>query len=88
MSIALEHSDIVLVNTHDPIICEGGPCTIHNRSNHVMREFRQHWRQDAGFMERICSHGIGHPDPDELDPSRAHGCDGCCFTPDEKKVSE
>jgi hypothetical protein len=33
-------------------------------------------------MERICPHGIGHPDPD--DPAfknpieGVHGCDGCC----------
>jgi hypothetical protein len=32
-------------------------------------------------MERICEHGIGHPDPDQIMRDEAgwvHGCDGCC----------
>lgn len=33
-------------------------------------------------MERICPHGVGHPDPDEIDlevnAKGIHGCDGCC----------
>jgi len=65
-------------------------CTMHNRSDHSMRKFPQHWRADRGLMERICPHGIGHPDPDQmyyyeqlLEPRAAraegvHGCDGCC----------
>lgn len=65
-------------------------CTIHNPSDHHMRAFPQHWRGDRGFMERICPHGVGHPDPDQmyhLENSRGmrvahyegiHGCDGCC----------
>lgn len=44
-------------------------------------------------MERMCSHGIGHPDPDDLDFIRRtsgeeaartlmiHACDGCCEDP-------
>jgi hypothetical protein len=47
-----------------------------------MRAFPQKWRGDKNMMERICPHGIGHPDPDEINlhlPSRkVHGCDGCC----------
>ena len=42
------------------------------------------------LMERICPHGIGHPDPDHLSHTERvhgleamlieaiHGCDGCC----------
>ena len=38
-------------------------------------------------MERVCTHGIGHPDPDHIaflpkDKCRwesVHGCDGCCI---------
>lgn len=42
------------------------------------------------LAERICPHGVGHPDPDSLDFARreggedfagaegVHGCDGCC----------
>ena len=77
----LEHSDTHLV-VHDPDKCAGEHCTVHNRSDHPMRHFRQYWRWDRGFMERICPHGVGHPDPDEPwptdDPGWIHGCDGCC----------
>jgi hypothetical protein len=67
--------------------CRGRPCPIHNPSDHSMRGFRTHFRTDRYLMERICPHGVGHPDPDDLAfqkkamPDRAsgvHGCDGCC----------
>lgn len=41
-------------------------------------------------MERICPHGVGHPDPDHIafvervagkdvaSVEAVHGCDGCC----------
>lgn len=78
--VRLEHSDEVIMLTHDRSACEGRACTIHNRSDHHLRQLPQHWRDDAGFMERTCAHGIGHPDPDELprNAHRVHGCDGCC----------
>lgn len=59
--------------------CAGDYCTIHNRSDHHMRSYPQHWRGDRGIMERICPHGVGHPDPDEINQDRTHGCDGCCY---------
>ena len=42
--------------------------------------------RESMLMERICSHGIGHPDPDSLawmerngrEGYGVHGCDGCC----------
>lgn len=55
-----------------------------------MRKFDTHWRGDRGMMERICPHGVGHPDPDHLAhiaraygkasarTESVHGCDGCC----------
>jgi hypothetical protein len=58
-----------------------------------MREWQRLWRYDRGLMERICPHGVGHPDPDHLDHVRrlrgdkaavtesVHGCDGCCAPP-------
>ena len=63
------------------------PCIIHNPSNHCMRDWKTHWRDDRRLMERICEHGIGHPDPDDLANKPAnkremhavHGCDGCCI---------
>lgn len=85
----LEHRDITL-RCHGPEECSGRPCPLHNRSDHAMRSFRQHWRDDRGLMERICPHGIGHPDPDTWDyyvehhgeryasAEFIHGCDGCC----------
>lgn len=56
-------------------------CTVHNRSDHHMLTWPQHWRSDAGFMEVICPHDIGHPDPDEINKRGNHGCDGCCYRP-------
>jgi hypothetical protein len=63
-------------------------CVIHNPSDHVMKDFPTNWRADRGLMERMCPHGVGHPDPDDLafklkvDPEATHwgvhGCDGCC----------
>ena len=74
----LEHSKEVLVAVHSSDECAGEYCTIHNMSNHAMRAFPQHWRSDRRIMERICPHGIGHPDPDDPTADTVHGCDGCC----------
>ena len=47
-----------------------------------MRDWPQHYREDTGVTERICPHGVGHPDPDQAWPADdwrwVHGCDGCC----------
>lgn len=69
------------VLVHRKADCNGDPCTIHNPSDHSMRSFPQHWRDDRGIMERICPHGIGHPDPDDMTEDTVHGCDGCCASP-------
>jgi hypothetical protein len=71
-------------------------CCIHNPSDHPLVDADIVWRQAGAFdikpshMERICEHGVGHPDPDalaylnrtgkgELAHSLSiHGCDGCC----------
>ena len=58
-------------------------CCIHNPSQHHMLTWPQNWRGDIGIMERLCSHDIGHPDPDDLKIRTrsgwgVHGCDGCC----------
>lgn len=78
----LENSDGYLYRVHDPSLCVGRPCTIHNRTEHPMRSWPQHWRGDRGIMERICpTHGVGHPDPDSPwdadDHEWVHGCCGC-----------
>lgn len=78
-----EHSGERLVGVHAPAACAGRACTIHRRSDHHMRPWPQHWRSDLSVMERICPHGIGHPDPDEYASyTDMHGCDGCCCPPD------
>lgn len=74
----LEHTDVHIM-AHPVGQCVGKYCTIHNRSDHSMRSFPQSWRGDQGFMERVCPHGVGHPDPDEITYEwLIHGCDGCC----------
>lgn len=79
------------VNTHDPARCAGENCVVHNPSDHHMNTWPVNIRLDRRYAlaERICPHGVGHPDPDslayiemEVGPSAAvdaiHGCDGCC----------
>ncbi len=80
---------------HDKADCTGNFCVIHRPSPHAMSAFPTHWRGDRQLMERICPHGIGHPDPDDIafkrnrprfgeDMAKAdsiHGCDGCCQGP-------
>lgn len=82
----------LVMRVHDREQCESraSACVIHRPSDHSMREFRLHWRADRGIFERICSHGVGHPDPDqygywverwgerEAEAQMIHGCDGCC----------
>ena len=67
-----------LRNVHKPSKCANEHCVIHRPSEHSMRAFPTHWREDRGFMERICPHGVGHPDPDDPIADTVHGCDGCC----------
>lgn len=69
---------------HELFECEGNFCCIHRPSSHHMEDWPQNWREDRSLMERICPHGIGHPDPDDLGiregwQSGIHGCDGCCI---------
>lgn len=79
------------IRCHDKSQCEGQPsCCIHKPSDHHMKSWDMNWRDDTKVMERICEHGVGHPDPDHLEHKRQflrlderewdsiHGCDGCC----------
>ena len=75
---------------HLPEACDGQTCCIHNPSSHALDTAPLNWRSDMRTMERVCQHGIGHPDPDDLAFKRRalgedqawgfgiHGCDGCC----------
>lgn len=84
-----EIEGIKLYHVHPMDDCAGRPCVIHNPTDHHMRGWRLRWRNDRKIFERICSHGVGHPDPDQFDYWRevdrefegAHGCDGCCAAP-------
>jgi hypothetical protein len=79
-----------LLRTHPPDRCEGEFCCMHKPSEHPLNTAPLNWRQDRLLMERMCTHGIGHPDPDHLaftrsistedaDGQSVHGCDGCCM---------
>lgn len=72
----------ILMGVHTSDICAGQYCTIHNFSDHHMVTWPQNWRPGFyhAYMERICPHGIGHPDPDEIyiEEIAVHACDGCC----------
>jgi hypothetical protein len=91
------------LKVHDKKDCKGRKCVIHNPSNHCMKDFPTHWRDDISIMERICPHGVGHPDPDDLKFRQKeykkkhkkdggflgiHGCDGCCSPKKRKKKNE
>jgi hypothetical protein len=83
------------INVHDEAACKGSHCVIHNPSNHHMVDWPTHWRDDRKLMERKCTHGIGHPDPDHIgnlaenlrEWESVHGCDGCCLTPRDERES-
>lgn len=76
--VQLENTTETIYKVHPPDACAGARCPIHNLTDHHMRSFPQHWRGDKSEMERICPHGVGHPDPDDLFAHDVHGCDGCC----------
>lgn len=69
--------------------CDEG-CVIHNPTDPNKDTFPPLWRGDRSMMERVCPHGIGHPDRDQIRywertlgeaEARAqatHACDGCC----------
>lgn len=80
-----------LVNIHDPQRCAGQACVFHNPSEHKMRDWPICLRLTL-LVERMCEHGVGHPDPDSsawMDRAMGHepgtwgthGCDGCCADP-------
>jgi hypothetical protein len=68
--------------------CDVNGCAIHNPSYHPLSDAKQFMRADKSWLiERVCEHGIGHPDPDSASfiakqegntSIWVHGCDGCC----------
>lgn len=78
-------------NIHRTSSCAGENCIVHTPSDCVAN--REDWAyvfRTDGRIERMCNHGIGHPDPDQarfLLTANAdiygewiwiHACDGCC----------
>ena len=82
-----------LSNVHAQAACEGRECIIHSPTDHHMREWHLLWRNDTGLFERVCTHGVGHPDPDQFvywreinaEHKMIHGCDGCCWTESDEQ---
>lgn len=85
----IDQGQTVLTNVHPESACAGSPCVLHNPSDHHMARWPTLWRGDKGLMERMCDHGVGHPDPDDMafhvshgrEFLGVHGCDGCCWDP-------
>lgn len=80
-------ADLGLRGTHSPALCAAlSACVIHRPTDHHMRGWELVWREDRGIFERLCPHGIGHPDPDQFpywdalgaEAEGVHGCDLCC----------
>jgi hypothetical protein len=83
-----------VITIHAKAACKGHYCSMHNPSNHHMRDWPMLWRSDTGVMERLCPCGVGHPDPDDAAYNirigqahkSIHGCCGCC-NPETAKIS-
>lgn len=82
-----EFDGTYLTNVHDPRACEGRGCAVHDHpSEHRLKDARLNWREDRNILERLCKHGVGHPDFDSAEYlasigkgfENVHGCDGCC----------
>lgn len=78
-----------LEGVHGAARCAPYPCVIHRPLADTywrMGRWQLYWRGDRAIFERICPHGIGHPDPSQFAWWEAteqgwqavHGCDGCC----------
>jgi hypothetical protein len=77
------------VYVHDPSECAGQRrCPIHKPHDWIanVEDWPYVWRSDIGLLERLCKHGVGHPDKDQdeylaatgRDADVVHGCCGCC----------
>lgn len=85
-SVQLNEQDVIQ-GVHHQEKCTGY-CYIHNKSKHPLRHNPLKINLDTGLLERICEHGIGHPDVDYLHAREesgeditfmgVHSCDGCC----------
>lgn len=76
-----------MINVHNPNACAGRGCAIHNHpSDHPLKDAPMIWKNARGILERLCQHGVGHPDYDSAlyltsigaEAQNIHACDGCC----------
>ena len=79
-------SNGILTNVHNSRLCEGKYCWVHKPSSHHMAAWPIRWRSNRSVAHRLCIHGFGHPDPDDVNFNvragrnvNAHRCDGCCI---------
>ena len=83
------------LRTHEETAdCHEHGCVAHSptpvSASNPLGDAPYNWRGDRypPIMERICPHGIGHPDVDQanyntrngLEYENIHGCDGCCVS--------
>lgn len=55
----------VLVDIHSINLCASYACSIHHPSQHLMVGMLQVYDFDKKLMQRVCNHGVKHPDPDD-----------------------
>lgn len=55
-----------VLQTHDAGACQGRHCSLHNPSDHPLKDMPLHWDSSRRVMMRICPCGVYHPDPDHL----------------------
>lgn len=76
-----------VIYIHNKKNCKGRGCPVHHPSDHEMKKWPMSWNLQVLSMERVCEHGIRHPDPDDYKfrqdnqidiPDHAKDCDGCC----------
>lgn len=93
-TIAFESPDgtFNLTGVHPEMVeCYARGCVVHfptatDPANAATPPWTYYWREDRAVMERLCPHGLGHPDYDAAAYERrvgrgynnVHGCDGCC----------
>lgn len=71
------------IRTHGRGKCVGEYCTIHKPStHHLLADFPQHW--SAGYVARVCPHGVEFVDPDEVRVPKLHikVCQRCGISQD------
>lgn len=77
-SVKLENSELT-VAAHHPDTCVGNVCSLHKRTNHEMRG----WRQSVDIIgntfvtTRICPHDVAHTDPDDYLVYDVNYCKKC-----------